>query len=152
MTPQSVMHVELLIRPTQEELLAMKKKAPKRAALIEILLNHSGPLTEVYLEKVLKTGSVSDQLDALENAGIIITKRNLELSAKPRLRKMVRVSDTCMQDDARLKSILNELDATSPKQAAILSHVYLHQTLHGSGLPLQDVKEKLKLASTSGHA
>lgn len=149
MTPQSVMHVELLIRPTQEELLAMKKKAPKRAALIEILLNHSGPLTEVYLEKVLKTGSVSDQLDALENAGIIITKRNLEQSAKPRLRKMVRVSDTCMQDDARLKSILNELDATSPKQAAILSHVYLHQTLHGTGLPLQDVKEKLKLASTS---
>lgn len=149
MTPQSVMHVDLLIRPTHEELLAMKKKAPKRAALLEILLDHSGPLTEVYLEKMLKTGSVSDQLDALENAGVISTRRNVERSAKPRLRTMLHVSDTLMNDENTLKSVLHELDNSSPKQAAILSHVYLHQTLHGTGLQIQDVKEHMKLASSS---
>lgn len=149
MTPQSVMHVDLLIRPTHEELLAMKKKAPKRAALLEILLDHSGPLTEVYLEKMLKTGSVSDQLDALENAGVISTRRNVERSAKPRLRTMLHVSDTLMNDENTLKSVLHELDNSSPKQAAILSHVYLHQTLHGTGLQIQDVKEYMKLASSS---
>jgi len=78
MTPQSVMHVELLTRIDPQELIAMKKRAPKRAALLEVLLSHSGPLTEVYLEKMLKTGTISDQLDALENAGVIKTTRNLD--------------------------------------------------------------------------
>lgn len=149
MTPQSVMHVELIHRPSPEELRSMQKRAPKRAALLGLLMDHSGPLTEVYLEKMLKTGSVSDQLDALENAGVILTKRNIAPSAKPRMQSMIYVSDVLMNNHLALKELLNHLDKASPKQAAILSHVYLHQQTHGSGLPINEVKATLNLQSTS---
>lgn len=149
MTPQSVMHVELTNRPTPDELRSMQKRAPKRAALLGLLMDHSGPLTEVYLEKMLKTGSVSDQLDALENAGVILTKRNIEPSSKPRMQSMLYVSDALMSNHDTLKELLNHLDTASPKQAAILSHVYLHQHVHHSGLPVNAVKTSLNLQSSS---
>lgn len=149
MTPQSVMQVELVNPPTAEELLAMKKRAPKRAALLEILMDHSGALTEVYLEKMLKTGSVSDQLDALETSGVIITRRNVEKSATLKIRSMIYVSESLMQDDKALQKVLGELDASSPKQASIVSHVYLHQSRHKSGVPMQVLKDALNLGSLS---
>ncbi|MFM8840172.1 MAG: hypothetical protein ACKOFB_03630, partial [bacterium] len=149
MTPQSVMQVELVNPPTADELLAMKKRAPKRAALLEILMDHSGALTEVYLEKMLKTGSVSDQLDALETSGVIITRRNVEKSATLKIRSMVYVAESLMQDDKALQRVLGELDASSPKQASIVSHVYLHQSRHRSGVPMQVLKDALNLGSLS---
>jgi primosomal protein N' (replication factor Y) len=149
MTPQSVMHVELLTRIDPQELTVMKKRAPKRAALLEVLLSHSGPLTEVYLEKMLKTGTISDQLDALENAGVIKTTRNLEQGSKPRLQSMIYVNPEFMQDDQKLRDILHSLDEKYPKQASVFSHVYLQQKRTGNGIAISKVKEDLQLQSQS---
>lgn len=149
MTPQSVMHIELMKRIDPDELARMKKKAPKRAALLEILQSHSGPLTEVYLEKMLKTGTVSDQLDALENAGVIKTIRNLEEASKPRMRSMLYVHPDYMDDEHKLREILLALDEKSPKQASVFSHVYLSQKRLGTGIPVNQVKEDLALQSLS---
>jgi len=54
-----------------------------------------------------------------------------------------------MSNHDTLKELLNHLDTASPKQAAILSHVYLHQHVHHSGLPVNAVKTSLNLQSSS---
>ena len=149
MTPQSVMHVELLTRIDPQELIIMKKRAPKRAALLDILLSHSGPLTEVYLEKMLKTGTISDQLDALENAGVIKTTRNLEQGSKSRIQSMVYVNPEYMQDEQKLRETLHLLDEKYPKQSSVFSYVYLQQKRTGNGIAISQVKEDLQLQSQS---
>lgn len=149
MTPQSVMHVELLMKIEQQDLTKMKKKAPKRAALLEVLMNHSGPLTEVYLEKMLKTGTVSDQLDALEHAGVIRTMRNFDQGTKPRLQSMVYVHPDIFENEQKLREILTVLDEKYPKQASVLSHVFLQQQRTGKGIALALLKDDLQLQSQS---
>ena len=110
MTPKSVMSISLLYTPTASELEEMKKKAPKRAALLHTLISHQGPLTVVYLERILKTGSVADQLDALERSHIIVCEHSIQKSNKARTQKAISLEESLLQDHHKLREALNVLD------------------------------------------
>ena len=148
MTPKSVMSISLLYTPTSSELEEMEKKAPKRAALLHTLISHQGPLTVVYLERILKTGSVADQLDALERSHIIVCEHSIQKSHKARTQKAISLEESLLHDHNKLREALDVLDTKHPKQSALLSHIYI-QTSHSTHpLLLHKVLEETSLSQS----
>lgn len=75
MSPQSVLKISIQKVLNKEELEQLNKRAPKRYLLLKELMEHSGPITLGYLEQRLGVDSVSAQVNALEEAGIIFCER-----------------------------------------------------------------------------
>ncbi len=126
MSPESVLRVQLLRAATDEELERMHRRAPRRAALLQELEKHSGELTLGYLERMVNSHNISAQIDALEELGYIEVHRRVEKEVKAKTQRALALSEKLAGDSEALKSALTELDARSPKQAVLLSHVYLH--------------------------
>jgi primosomal protein N' (replication factor Y) len=147
MTPQSVMNVRLLHMPPPAEMEKMRSRAPKRAALLQALHQHNGPLTVVYLERLLQSATVADQLDALERSGLIECIRFVEQDARPRMQKMVSIPDILMSDKDILRTALDTLDKSAPRQAQLLSHIYLQMLQQNQPLPLAAMLQETKTTS-----
>ncbi len=125
MSPKSLLKVEIDTPLTDEELEHLEKRAPKRAELYKHLLGVFDYISVASLEKKLNSKSIMLQINALEKMGAIRCRRFVERSAKPKLQKAVRISGEILNDKAKLKSILDELDRKAPKQSLMLSHLYL---------------------------
>ncbi|MBU3742785.1 MAG: primosomal protein N', partial [Candidatus Kapabacteria bacterium] len=125
LTPEGVMRVSLLQQPSAEAMAAMQRRAPKRAALLEVLLSHQSDVTVAWLEAQLETSGVADQLDALQRAGIIRVTTELEREAGPKTRSAVTIAKELATDDAALRAALDELDRRAPKQSAVLGQLYI---------------------------
>lgn len=127
MTPHSVISVVIKESVTNSEIEQMSIRAPKRMALMQLLMNHKGPLSISYIQKQLNTDSVSIQLEALENAGIITIKKTLEDEIQPKVLKAVRLPQVLFDNQADVKKTLDELDFIAPKQSAVFGTVYMRQ-------------------------
>ncbi len=128
MTVESVVRVSTLKTPTEVEITAMEHRAPRRAELLRELLRHDGDVSVGYLEKMVGAngGSVAVQLEALEQLGYIERHRSLGKEVKPKMQRAIEIASE-LSDEALLRTVLDKLDANSPKQAMLLSHIYLHQ-------------------------
>ena len=125
MSPKSLLKVEIADPLTDDELRDLERKAPKRAELYKHLANVFDYISVASLERKLNSKSIMPQIHALERIGAIRCQRIIERSAKPKLRKAVRISDEIMNDKNKLKNILDELDQKAPKQSLMLSHLFL---------------------------
>lgn len=130
MSPESIMRVHTSATITEEELAEMDKKAPRRAELLRELLRHEGDITVGYLEKLLNATSLASQLEALERMGYIERVRTVEADIKPKTQKAISMAADLIDDTETFRQVLDELDASAPKQALLLSHVFIHQTHH----------------------
>jgi len=125
MSPKSLLKVEIDKPLTEVDIQLLEKKAPRRAELYREFLNHFDPISVSSLENIMNSKSIMPQINALEKMGAIQCKRVLQGSAKPKTQKAVRISDEIFNDKAKLKDILDELDAKAPKQSLMLSHLFL---------------------------
>ncbi len=150
MTVESVVRVSAVQHVSPEALQAMERRAPRRAALLKELMHHNGEVSVGYLEKVLGgTGQIAAQLEALEELGLIERHRALSKEVKPKLQKAVELAAELAHNEDALRSALDELDRSSPKQALLLSHIVVHAA--HSTEPLL-VREALKATHSSESA
>jgi primosomal protein N' (replication factor Y) len=150
MTVESVVRVSAVQHVSPEVLQAMERRAPRRAALLKELMHHSGDVSVGYLEKVLgNTGQIAAQLEALEELGLIERHRTLGKEVKPKMQKAVELASELAHNEDALRTALDELDRSSPKQALLLSHIVIHAA--HSNEPLL-VREALKATQTSESA
>jgi primosomal protein N' (replication factor Y) len=127
MQPNAVMRIRIERPLSTSEYEAIKRKAPKRARLLSILDEASGELTLAYLQKLMKSSSVADQLHALLRDGWISIVYDLQRQTSSRTVRCVTVSNHLLDNEAILRSTLDELDRRAPKQSLALAYIYLHR-------------------------
>jgi primosomal protein N' (replication factor Y) len=147
MSPQSVVTAKLLHPVTEEELATIAKRAPKRAALLELLSQHKGAVSVGYLQKQLNTDSISEQLDALEHAGIICCTLGVEADIQPKMQKAIYINPEIPASQEYFKATLDELDRKAPKQALLLSHLYIHSLHNDTPMLLSEALQETKASS-----
>ncbi|MBK9250284.1 MAG: primosomal protein N' [Ignavibacteria bacterium] len=138
MSPQSIITVKLRYPITDEYLLNVAKRAPKRAALLELLMNHKGSVSVGHLQKQLNSDSIAEQLDSLEHAGVISCFVGIEADIQPKTQKAIAILPEIPANQDVFKTILDELDKKAPKQALLLSHLYIYSLHHRSPMLLAD--------------
>jgi primosomal protein N' (replication factor Y) len=125
MSPESVVRVSAVLRPTPEQLTQMERRAPRRAALLQELLQHDGDVSVGYLEHVVGSGTIAAQLEALENEGFIERHRTLTREVHAKTTRAVRLSPL-LHDEAFFRALMDDLDHSAPKQASLLGTIFLH--------------------------
>ncbi|MGA2298206.1 MAG: DEAD/DEAH box helicase family protein, partial [FCB group bacterium] len=130
MSPKNILRVVIIKPLSKETLRLIEKKFPKRAALLKLLIEHNEFLSINYLEAQLKTGSISAQLEALEEAGIIKCERVLEKDMKPKTQKALMINKEIFNNDVHLN--LHQLNTSSP--------IILTKAIQNAGTSSQTVK------------
>lgn len=141
MSPQSVLKISIQKVLNKEELEQLNKRAPKRYLLLKELMEHSGPITLGYLEQRLGVDSVSAQVNALEEAGIIFCERVIEKQVKEKIIKAYRIPKSIIHDEKSLATIFDELDRNAPKQADLLSKIFISQKNGLEQVPAKHLNE-----------
>lgn len=149
MSPESVMRVRSNIHITEQELAEMDKRAPRRAELLREILQHKGEISVAYLEKMLNVTSIAPQLEALERVGYIERVRSVETDIKPKTQKAIAIAPELADDTETLRQVLDELDTTAPKQALLLSHIFIHRSHHTEPLLLADALRDTQVSSSA---
>lgn len=148
MTPESVVSVSLSAPIDEFQLREMERHAPKRAALLNALEQHKGPVHVSTLQKILQSDSVAAQLDALEHAGLISIRREIHGRAQAKTQKAIALSET-YKDSHALRNLLDELDTRAPVQARIVSALSVHQRLSDSPMIVSELIKTAKVQAGS---
>lgn len=127
MQPNVAIRVQIVRPLSTNEFEAIRKRAPKRAALLDLLDSTKGEVTVAYLQRKLKADCVSDQLNALLRDGWInITTTELRQS-KARQVRCAELRPEIVRDEENFRQTLNVLDKRAPKQSLALAYLYLHR-------------------------
>jgi len=148
LSPTSVITITLQQDVTDEDLVEMFKKAPKRAALLRELRSHPGDVTVAFLQKQLKGASVSDQLDALQRTGWISMATTVEARRAPRMIRAAELAPSLLSDESALRAAFDLLDAKAPKQSLALGHIYLTTQTTGQPVPIARLTDELHVSSS----
>lgn len=161
MSPKSVVKIKILQVPTPEQLDAMSHTAPKRAALLKTLMNHKKSVTIGFLEKELKTQTITLQLNELESAGFIEIENSMtnDFKEKPLKALIVHpniINPVTLQNNLKsenievlssyekiIKQICSDIGKKAPKQALLLSQVYINQKNSGEPTLIADIIKEL---------
>jgi len=125
MSPQSVISVRVTKNIDELDIEHMRIKAPRRAELLGVLINHKGPLSVSYVQQQLKMDSVTSQLEALEHDGTIEIVKSIEHEVQLKTQKAITISFDLLQNNDALQRTLNNLDKHAVKQSQLLSSLYL---------------------------
>lgn len=125
LAPSTVITVEPTRYFSNVELLKIAKKAPLRARLLEFLQQHKHELTTQYIQKQLKTQSISEQLDALHLGGYITITTEVEQQAQPAMVRGITLAEPFTKSDTSLAKVFDELDKRAPKQSLALGQLFL---------------------------
>lgn len=147
MSPQSVMKVEFIKPLTYDEYEKMKKYAPKRAALYDVLLNCSAPITVDFLKKELNSENISVQLESMQFSGIIKCTNVIKKVVKEKFQKAYQIAPHIFYDETLLRQVMDELDKKSAKQSLILSYLYLAKQSEESPVLLSKILIDIKTSS-----
>lgn len=128
MQPNAVMRIHVLRPLSTHEYETMKRKAPKRAALLRILDESKGDITVAYLQKKAASTYVGDQIDALVRDGWITIVQHEARQVKGRTVRCVQLSEELRTNEDALRKTLDALDARAPKQSLALAFVVLHKS------------------------
>lgn len=143
LTPQSLLRVHVEARLDDNDLLALERRAPKRAALLRLLQGQDGPLTLKFIERKLKSASVADQLEALQRDGLIRVQSEMEHEAHMRRVQAVAIAEHLVADDVALRTVMAQLDTKAPKQSAVLAQLYLAQMHGDTPVPRAQLQHRL---------
>jgi len=132
MAPESSVRVRVVVQPSEDELLALRRSAPRQAAVMTALLDSRRGLTVSALRKSVGAESLASQLDGLESRGWISRSEEMDRGTQAKTVRAVRILPELLEDDARVGNIFSELDRRAPKQAAIFSLLYTQAFRIGS--------------------
>jgi len=148
MSPKTVVKIKLTYNFSGEELRLIKKKAPKRALLIEHLMNHNEPVTVGYLEKQLNTTTIAEQIEALAEMGFIEITSGKTKEAKIKKQNFACISDNVFNDNDLFRKILAVSDVKYPNQSAILSFLYLSRINNVTQYLVADLLKETKTTNS----
>lgn len=143
MSPHSIITVQVTKFLDNEQLAQMAKRAPKRAELYGVLCEKNGEVTVHYLQKQLNSGAISEQLEALQSAGLISINKTVEQDIKPKQQKAVSLHESLLNDNELLRTIMDELDMKAPKQSLALSHVFIHTRQFNTPILVTELTESI---------
>ncbi|MFN6136645.1 MAG: DEAD/DEAH box helicase family protein, partial [Bacteroidota bacterium] len=141
MKPSSALSIHRERGVTAAEFDDMKRRAPRRAALLEVIDAVRGDVTLTYLQKKLRTSSVSDQLHALVRDGYVSLVSRMPSAPSLRTVRMVSVADAYRKDEAALRGLFDLLDKRAPKQSLALATVWMRTSGSGQSVPFAEVLE-----------
>lgn len=147
MQPNTIMriHVERPLSTSEYEV--MKRRAPKRAALLRILSEAKGDVSVSYLQRQARTQYVADQLDALVRDGWITIVAEQVRQVRGRMVRCVEISSSLNENQEDLRSVFDVLDKKAPKQSLALAFVKLHDS--ASPLSVGELSEKTGVGVSS---
>lgn len=148
LTPQSVVRITLVHQPSAEELRVMQTQAPFRAKVLQTILEQKGEVRISYLQKLLHTDSVADQLDALMRLGIIDISTSVEGASSASTQKVIHIVPELAASEKDLQAAFDILDKRAPKQSLVLGTLYLHYMRGGTPRVLTDVCTELGVGTT----
>lgn len=143
---QSINKIEIVKIPTDRELYDMQMHAPKRAKLLQIIIQNDGKISINSLQKAIGTKNIALQLQTLENRGfikIISTFKKKGEKTIPALKIPIEI----INDESLLQSVFNNLEKSSPKQTQLFSHLFVEQK---QGKEYVMIKDILKNTSSNG--
>jgi len=127
MTPETVLRVTPARPITEEALDQMEKRAPRRAAVLKALLHHPQGVSVRFLERTVGKGGLHTVLEVLEEMGWIRREQRLQSQAQPKRQKAVSLAPGLLEDPDQFRRVLEEVERKAPKQALLLSALYLKQ-------------------------
>jgi primosomal protein N' (replication factor Y) (superfamily II helicase) len=126
MSPESIVRVSVLNRPSEEQIAAIERRAPRRAEVLREILQHEGEISVGYLESLANgNASVAAQLEALEQDGFIERHRSITPEVRAKTARAVALAPE-LTDDEALQAAMTTLDTEAPKQALLLNRIYQH--------------------------
>ena len=149
MAPQQGAVAELVRSPSEAELEALRRRAPKRAAILELLREHRGRLTVRFLVRQLRSENLAPQLHALEQQGYIRLVSEAASAVRPRTIRAVELAPLLRSTPELLQTVLQELQEQSPKQARLLSTLAEYVRQHNAPMPLKELLRQSQASSTT---
>ncbi|MDB5034623.1 MAG: primosomal protein [Chlorobi bacterium] len=124
MTPESTQRIALAGPEVLEELPALRRSAPRQAAIIAALADHPKGITITYLQRKVGADALYTQLASLEEKGFIIRKMERGKRSAPKTVRGARIAPELFDDEESIHELFDELDRSAPKQAAIMLLLY----------------------------
>ncbi len=149
MVPERDATVCLLRTPTEEELAALEHRAPKRAAILRLLMQHAGPISVGYLTRQLHSESLSAQLQALEHQGYIALETRAPALPRARTLRALELAEELRSEPERFRTLMEHLQHRSPAQARLLSVLYAHAAHSTAPLPLREALRRSQTSTTT---
>lgn len=148
LAPGTVVKVEPTRYFTDEDLATMATRAPRRTELLQYIQSHEHALTVQYLQKQLKSQSVSEQLDALHRGGYISITTEIETDVQPRTLRGVVLSSTLVSSaEDSIAKTFDDLDKRAPKQSLALGQLYLAHRRGQGALVLHELCTELGIST-----
>lgn len=129
MKPTTIVTIHRERAVSASELELMRRRAPRRAALMEVIDELRGDVTLAYLQKRLKFKGVADQIQALVRDRYITLSSSVSSAPSARMVRAVSLNAT-LNDDATVRALFDQLDKRAPKQSLALAVVWM---AHRSG-------------------
>ena len=129
MKPTTVVTIHRERAVSASELEQMRRRAPRRAALLEVIDELRGDVTLAYLQKRLKYKGVADQLQALVRDQYIRLSSSVSSAPSPRMVRAVSLN-MALTNDETVRALFDQLDKRAPKQSLALAVVWM---AHRSG-------------------
>lgn len=152
MTPQSIVKVEIIRYPETSELETMSRRAPKRSALLRTLRDIAAPVSINYLESLLNSRTIAQQLEALEQMDYIKCVKIIEKDMQPKMQKALKINTKLIEDSDFLKETLDKLDKSAPKQSLLLSYLFLQHKYSAEPTLLSDALRETQTSAATADA
>ncbi len=127
MSPESRLRIIPTRQIPADEVAQLEKKAPRRAAILKVLLQHPQGVSVRFLERAVGSSGLHPHLEALEQMGYIERVQQLQPVAQPKRQKAVTLTPSLLEDPDTFRQVLEQVERKAPKQALILSALYLRQ-------------------------
>ena len=135
--------------PTREELIDLRRTAPRQAALLSALSDHPDGVKLSFLQKKVGAESLHSQLLALEEKGWISRGISEARDVGPKRVRGVRLRPDLLDDEERLTQLFDELDRSAPKQSQVLTLLYARSEREGTGaVPAADLLRDARASSS----
>lgn len=131
MSPESGVRIRLVSPSSLEEVPALRRTAPRQAAILSALGDHPKGMALSTLQKKVGASNLYSQLAALETRALIVRTDEKEKGIGIRTARGVRLNPELAADDEAIGRLFQELDVTAPKQAHILSILYTQSSRIG---------------------
>ncbi len=148
-SPHSLVKILPIKKIDTEELELIKRKAPKRAKILEFINGKTNEISVKYLEQKLKIKNISSQLIALEISGYIEIIKKISSTPQEKYIKTAKIPDKIFNDDTLIQNIINKLDKTAIKQSLIFSEIYLRMKNHRQPIEINNLTKELNCSLSS---
>jgi primosomal protein N' (replication factor Y) len=125
MSPETQLRVKVLKVPSTTEFTKMRQKSPLRAEVLNLLSSQEDSISISTIERRLNNKNIHPAIYALERLGYLETRRVLKKESAVKKIKCLQIAKHLINDETRLKLILDKLEAGSPVRSRLFSYIYM---------------------------